>query len=104
MSPQGSIITSSFGLPVRMGFSTCFVSAESVAKFRMIETNDTGKTDTKDPRVIRTLGKLGKVITHRILNENYMVLRKLGRVYDETDSAITSLKCRIDKLLIGIVL
>jgi hypothetical protein len=52
-----------------MGFSTCFVNTESVARFRTIETNDTGKTDTKDPRVIRTLGKLGKVITHRILDE-----------------------------------
>jgi transposase len=83
-----------------MGFSTCFVNTETVARFRVIETNDTGKTDTKDPRVIRTLGKLGKVITHRILSEKYLMLRKLGRIYDETDTTITRLKCRIDKLLL----
>lgn len=83
-----------------MSFLTCFVNTESVARFRMIETNDIGKTDTKDPRVIRTLGKLGKVITHRILSEKYMMLRKLGKIYDETDTTITSLKCRIDKLLL----
>ena len=42
----------------RLGCLTCYVNAESVKKFRMVETNDTGKTDIKDPRVIRTLGKL----------------------------------------------
>jgi transposase len=98
--PTGQYHNKLFRTAHTMGFLTCFVSAESVAKFRVIETNDTGKTDIKDPRVIRTLGKLNKVIRHRILNENYMVLRKLGKVYDETDSAITSLRCRIDRLLI----
>lgn len=83
-----------------MGFLTCFVNAESVVKFRVIETNDTGKTDTKDPRVIRTLGQLNKVLTHRIIDEEYLVLRKLNKIYDEADRAITSLRCRIDRLLI----
>lgn len=98
--PTGEYHTKLLGIARTMGFSTCFVNTESVARFRMIETNDANKTDTKDPRVIRTLGKLGKVITHRILDEKYMVLRKLGRIYDETDTTITRLKCRIDKLLL----
>ena len=38
-----------------MGFS-CFVNTESVARFRMIETNDTGKTDTKDPGSLAVWG------------------------------------------------
>jgi transposase len=84
----------------RQGHLTCLGNAESVYKFRVVETNDTGKTDTKDPKVIATLGQLNKVIRHRMLNENYLVLRKLGRTYDELDSEIISLRCRIDRILI----
>lgn len=84
----------------RQGHITCLVNAESVYKFRVVETNDTGKTDTKDPKVIATLGQLNKVIHHRMLNEDYLMLRNLGRTYDELESEITSLRCRIDKLLI----
>lgn len=82
------------------GFFTSYVNAESVANFRVIETNDTGKTDTKDPRVIRTLGVLDKVMKHRLLPEGYLMLRKLNRMYDEVEVAITSLRCRIDLLLV----
>lgn len=98
--PTGQYHNKLFRTARRMGFFTCFVNAESVAKFRVIETNDTGKTDTKDPRVIRTLGQLNKVITHRIIGEEYLILRKLNKIYDEVDVAITSLRCRLDRLLI----
>jgi len=84
----------------RQGHLTCLVNAESVCKFRVVETNDTGKTDTKDPQVIATLGRLNKVIRHRVLKEDYQVLRKLGRIYDDLESEITSLRCRIDRILI----
>jgi len=97
--PTGQYHNKLFRTARRMGFFTCFVNAESVAKFRVIETNDTGKTDTKDPRVIRTLGQLDKVITHRIIDEEYLVLRKLNKIYDEVDVAIMSLRCRLDRLL-----
>jgi hypothetical protein len=97
--PTGEYHTMLLRIARTMGFLTCFVNTESV-RFRMIETNDTGKTDIKDTRVIRPLGRLGKVITHRILDEKYMMLRKLGRIYDESDTTITRLKCRIDKLLL----
>ena len=39
----------------RMGFHTSYVNTENVAKYRQIETNDNGKTDTKDPHVIASL-------------------------------------------------
>jgi len=82
------------------GFFTSYVNAESVAKFRLIETNDTGKTDTKDPRVIRSLGKLNKVIRHRLMPQEYVLLKKLNSIYDDTEKVITSLRCRIDGLLL----
>ncbi len=84
----------------REGCLTCFVNAEAVAKFRMVETNDCNKTDKKDPRVISTLGKLNKVIQYRILQEEYMMLRKLHKLYDDCDVAITRARCKISRLLV----
>ncbi len=84
----------------RLGCFTSFVNAESVAKFRIVETNDSNKTDQKDPRVISTLGKLNKVIKYRILKEDYMVLRKLHKIYDDYDVEITRLRCKISRLLV----
>ena len=84
----------------RLGFLTNYVNAESVAKFRVVESNDSNKTDKKDPRVIGTLGKLNKVIKFRCIGEDYLMLRKLHKIYDECDVAITSHRCRISKLLV----
>lgn len=84
----------------RHGHLTCLVNAESVYNFRVIESNDTNKTDIKDPKVIASLGRLNKVVRHRVLPEDYQVLRKLGRIYHELDSDITALRCKIDRLLI----
>ena len=97
--PTGQYHNKLLRIARQMGFLTCLVNAESVARFRVIETNDTGKTDHKDPRVIRTLGRLDKVIAHRTIGEGYMMLRKLGKVYDETDQNVTRLRCRIDRVL-----
>ncbi len=98
--PTGEYHKKLFRTARKMGFTTCLVNGESVAKFRVIETNDTGKTDTKDPRVIRTLGRLDKVVADRMIGEDYMVLRKLGKMYDEVDQANTRLRCRIERLLV----
>ena len=84
----------------RLGFLTNFVNAESVAKFRIVESNDSNKTDKKDPRVIGILGKLNKVIKFRMIGEEYLMLRKLHKFYDECDVAITSHRCRISKLMV----
>ena len=98
--PTGQYQNKLFRTARKMGFLTCFVNTESVSKFRVIETNDNGKTDIKDPRVIRTLGQLNKTIRHRHLDNEYLVLRKLNRVYDEAQEAVISLKGRINKLLV----
>ena len=84
----------------RLGCFTCFVNAESVAKFRVVETNDSGKTDIKDPKVIQTLGALDKVIKHRMIGDDYLMLRKLGKVDDELEKESTRARCKLDCLLI----
>jgi transposase len=98
--PTGEYQNKLFRTARKMGFLTCFVNAESVSKFRMVETNDNGKTDTKDPKVIRTLGQLDKTIKHRILDEDYLTLRKLNKVLDEVDEIKKDIRCRISKLLV----
>jgi transposase len=98
--PTGQYQNSLFRTARRLGFLTCFVNAEAVAKFRVVETNDTGKTDKKDPRVIGTLGRLNKVLRFRLLDEEYLVLRKLHKIYDEIDVSMTRLRCRLKGLLV----
>ena len=98
--PTGEYQNKLFRTARKMGFLTCFVNAESVAKFRVVETNDNGKTDTKDPRVIRTLGQLNKTIRHRMLDDDYLTLRKLNKVLDEVDEVKKEIRCRISKLLV----
>jgi len=84
----------------RLGCFTCFVNAESVAKFRVVESNDNSKTDHKDPRVIGALGQLNKVISHRMIGEDYLMLRKLGKLDDELERESTRIRCKLDRLLI----
>lgn len=98
--PTGQYQNSLLRTARRNGCLTCYVNAESVKKFRVVESNDTGKTDIKDPRVISTLAKLNKVIKHRMIGEDYLMLRKLGKIYDETDVEIVRMKGRLNKLLV----
>ena len=50
--------------------------------------------------MIGTLGKLNKVVKFRMIVEEYLLLRKLHKIYDECDVAIISHRCRISKLLL----
>lgn len=84
----------------RLGCFTSFVNAEAVAKFRIIETNDYNKTDQKDPKVILSLGRLNKLVQHRVIKDEYMVLRKLHKMYQDCDIEITRVRCKISRLLV----
>ncbi len=98
--PTGQYQNCLFRTARRLGFLTCYVNAEAVSKFRVVETNDSGKTDKKYPRVIATLGRLNKVIRFRQLDEEYLMLRKLHKIYDEIDVSIMRLRCRLSDLLV----
>lgn len=84
----------------RMGQLTAYVFAEAVAKFRVVETNDSGKTDLKDPHVIGTLAKLGKTCRHRLLDGEYLLLRKWGILYADVEEAIVLVKNRLHHALL----
>lgn len=72
----------------QMGFLTAIVNVECVAKYRVIETNDANKTDTKDPKVIASLASQGRTLKHRQLPEEYLLLRKLGGMYEDEDGRL----------------
>ena len=83
----------------RLGHTTAYVAGESVAKARVIENNETGKSDTKDPRVIFMLSKMGKELVYRQLPALYQRLRDLNRIYDQEEQRTTRVRCRIHHLV-----
>jgi transposase len=76
----------------RVHLETAWVSGEAVHKMRVVEFNDTGKTDLKDPRVIYTLGRMGKTLVHRPLEEPYSLLREWNSLYDASDVRVVEIK------------
>ncbi len=86
--PTGIYHKNLFRTARRLGLHTAYVSAESVAKMRVVETNDTGKTDIKDPHVIHTLASMGKTLKHRVLPEPYNLLRRWNKIYNLADKNV----------------
>jgi transposase len=77
----------------RLGLETAWVSGEAVSKMRAIETNDSGKTDIKDPHVIHTLASIGKTLIYRRYDEPYSLLREWNGLYEQADVAVVRSKC-----------
>lgn len=86
----------------RLGHHTALVSPEHVAQLRKVETNDTGKTDHKDPRVIDLVARLGKTQRHRLLAEPYALLRRLTSDYDQDERSLCACKTRIHSLILDL--
>ena len=79
----------------RLGHKTLRVSPEHLSKMGVIESNDTGKTDQKDARVIHLLTRLGKTHAHRELPEIYRRLRRFTAYYDDDEGMLTATRQRI---------
>jgi len=60
---------------------------------RAIETNDSGKTDLKDPHVIHTLASMGKTLICRHYDEDYALLRQWHALYEQADVGSVRTKC-----------
>ena len=86
----------------RLGHETALVSPEHVAQLRKVESNDTGKTDHKDPRVIHLVARLGKTQRHRQLAEPYALLRRLTSDYDQDERTRCACKTRIHSLILDL--
>lgn len=82
-----------------LGHCTGLINPEHVAKFKTVESNDTGKTDHKDPRVMHLIARLGKTQTHRHLPEIYRRLRRLAAYYDDDENLLSTTRQRIQALI-----
>ena len=83
----------------RLGHQTALVSCEHVAKLKNVESNDSGKSDIKDPRIMEMIVRLGKTQHHRSLPPIYIRLRHLNRFYDAEDRLVSKLRQRIQQLI-----
>ena len=86
----------------RLGHLTAYVNGEAVAKFRVVETNDNGKTDLKDPHIIKTLARLHKTLRHRQLPDEYQLLRTCGVLYDQAERAIVAARGGLHRSLLAL--
>lgn len=84
----------------RLGHKTALVNPEHVCRLKKVESNDTGKTDHKDPRVIDLVARLGKTQRHRQLPETYQVLRRLTSFYDQEEKTLAAIRTRIEALIV----
>ena len=76
----------------RLGLEAAWVSGEAVAKMRVVESNDSGKTDIKDPRVIHLVARMGKTLKYRELDEQYGALREWHKIYEAAQAGIVQAK------------
>ena len=84
----------------RLGHLTAYVNGEAVAKFRVVETNDNGKTDLKDPHIIKTLARIQKTLLHRQLPDQYQLLRTCGVLYDQAERGVVSVRGGLHRSLL----
>lgn len=82
-----------------LGLETALANPEAVEKLRVVESNDSGKSDQKDPRVIHLLAKLRKLLEHRSFEEPYNLLRAWNGVYDAAEKAVVAAKNSIHSTL-----
>lgn len=82
------------------GCRTALVSGEQVKHMQVVENNDTGKSDHKDPRTMMLLVKLGKTLVDRALEGEWAALRELDAEYSRIETAGTRAKNRIQMLLV----
>lgn len=83
-----------------LGARTCYVSGEATHKLTVVESNDTGKSDPKDARVIYRLAVLRTaLLTHRQEDPGYERLRELNAFYEDEDRAVVQVRNRIGSVL-----
>ena len=82
------------------GCQTALVSAEQVKAMQVVESNDTGKSDTKDPRTMLLLVQMGKTLVDRQLGSEWAALRELNCDYEHLERASTQAKNRIHSILL----
>ena len=81
------------------GFLTQYVSGEASNKAKVIESNDSGKNDKKDARVIHMLATQGKTLTCTESHDIYGELKFYNRKYEDLSLEAARRKNRISSLV-----
>ena len=81
------------------GHRTAYLNTESVKKLRVVESNDSTKSDQKDPRTMFLLVKLGRTLTHRVLSGPWLGLREWGMHYQELEEQAVAIRGRLHRIL-----
>jgi len=97
--PTGGFERRLLRLARQAGHFTAYLNAESVRHLRVVQSNDTTKSDLKDPKTMFMLASLGKTLTHRQLTGPWLVLRESHAYYEALDAQNVALRCRIHRLL-----
>lgn len=79
----------------RMGHTTEYVSGQAVNRCKTVESNDTGKSDQKDPGVIHTLAEQGRTLQTRELQDEYCTLRTLNEIRESEVTRMVEDKNRL---------
>jgi transposase len=83
-----------------LGSQTCYVSGEATHKLTVVESNDTGKNDPKDARVIYRVAMLRTaLLTHRQDDPGYERLRELNAIYEDEDGLLVQVRNQICGIL-----
>jgi len=80
------------------GFFTKYVSGEATSKAKVIESNDAGKNDKKDSRVIYFLAENGKTLTCNARPAVYEHLKIINEYYEDLSNEGARLKNHISSI------
>ena len=90
-------------LAAQRGMRTALAAGEAVAKMRTIESNDPNKSDEKDPGTILAVAKIGKLLWHRLLDDQFAELRELHGVYKAAEEEHARCKTELHHMLKAII-
>jgi transposase len=76
-----------------------YVSSEATSAMRVVESNDSEKSDEKDPRIIHFLGKMDKVLEFREMDDSHSILREMNGIYEDESLKASELKNKISSIL-----
>lgn len=79
----------------QVGCHTVLVGGAQVKALQVVESNDTGKSDWKDPHTMHLLVKLNKTMVDRQLSGDWLALRELNAFYERVEKGLTQCKNRL---------
>ena len=85
--PTGPYSVNLLSVAKSLNCITAYVNPEAVYKSKIIETNESGKTDLIDAEIINSLAKRDKVLICRTYSADYQKLRILNSHYEDIENS-----------------